>query len=306
MSRTKLFRDQVIKMQIGRMTTSNDIRPTSYSFVSQRLRLNYLDWGNADAPTLILVHGGRDHARSWDRIARALRDEWHIIAPDLRGHGDSVWSPDGAYAMPYYILDLAELVHQQRSQPVSIIAHSLGGAISLRYSGLFSERVRKLVAVEGLGLSDKRLASGSVDRWRNWIDKRRALGSRRHHRFPSIEDALTRMLSENQHLSAEQAHHLTIHGVNRNEDGSYSWKFDNYLRALLPLDISNDELHALWGRIECPTLLAYGNDSWTSNPATDGRVKYFKSAQVVTYDNAGHWLHRDQFDSFLKDVRAFL
>jgi pimeloyl-ACP methyl ester carboxylesterase len=114
------------------------------------------------------------------------------------------------------------------------------------------------------------------------------------------------MLSENRHLSKEQARHLTIHGVNRNEDGSYSWKFDNYLRSSPPLDISDDELHGLWGRIGCPTLLAYGNDSWASNPAKDGRASHFQSAQVVIYDNAGHWLHHDQFDSFIGDLRAFL
>jgi pimeloyl-ACP methyl ester carboxylesterase len=297
-------------MQGERMTISDDIGPTSYSFVSQRLRLNYLDWGNAGAPTLVLVHGGRDHARSWDRVARAMRDEWHIICPDLRGHGDSAWSPDGAYSMPYFICDLAQLIHQQGPEPVSIVAHSLGGAISLRYSGLFPERVRKLVAVEGLGLSpaaiDKRSVSKPADRWRDWIEERRALSSRHPRLYASIEDALARMRSENKHLSAEQARQLTIHGVNRNEDGSYSWKFDNYLRSSPPLDISDDELHALWGRIACPTLLAYGNDSWASNPATDGRAEFFKAAKVVNYDNAGHWLHHDQFDSFVEDLRAFL
>src|SRR5258706_15243912 len=63
--------------------------PTSHTYISQRLRLHYLDWGNPDAPPLVLVHGGRDHARSWDWVVERLRDRWHIIAPDLRGHGDS-------------------------------------------------------------------------------------------------------------------------------------------------------------------------------------------------------------------------
>ncbi|WP_293881544.1 alpha/beta hydrolase [Sphingomonas sp.] len=291
------------------MTTTDDIGPTSYSFVSQRLRLNYLDWGNPEAPTLILVHGGRDHARSWDSIARALRTEWHIIAPDLRGHGDSGWSPDGVYSMPFFICDLAQLVHQQGSAPVTIVAHSLGGIISLRYAGLFPERVRKLVAIEGLGLGqspDDASTDAFVNRWRKWIDERRALSSRTPRRYASIDEALERMRSENRHLSEDQARQLTIHGVNRNEDGSYSWKFDNYLRSSPPLDISTAELHALWNRIECPTLLAYGNDSWASNPATDGNAAHFRTATVKTYDNAGHWLHHDRFDSFLADLRAFL
>ncbi|MET0377203.1 MAG: alpha/beta hydrolase [Rhizorhabdus sp.] len=289
---------------------TDDIGPTSYSFVSQRLRLNYLDWGNAEAPTLILVHGGRDHARSWDWIARALRQEWHIIAPDLRGHGDSAWSPDGAYTMPYFICDLAQLIHQQGREPVTIVAHSLGGAISLRYAGLYPEKVRKLVAIEGLGLAppgeSEEPTPEFADRWRGWIDARRALSARTPRRYNSIDEALARMRSENRHLSEEQARHLTIHGVNRNEDGSFSWKFDNYVRSSPPIDISDEELQALWGRITCPTLLAYGNDSWASNPAKDGRAAHFRSAQIRAYDDAGHWLHHDQFDAFVNDLRAFL
>ena len=73
--------------------------PTSHTYFSQRLRLHYVDWGNPGKPPLLLVHGGRDHCRNWDWVAEALRDEWHIIAPDLRGHGDSQWSTDGSYTM---------------------------------------------------------------------------------------------------------------------------------------------------------------------------------------------------------------
>jgi pimeloyl-ACP methyl ester carboxylesterase len=114
----------------------DDFGPTSHSFVSQRLRLNYVDWGNSGAPMLVLVHGGRDHARNWDWVARAMRDKWHVICPDLRGHGDSAWSPDGVYSMPFYVSDLAQLIHQSGDAPVTLVAHSLGGAIALRYAGL--------------------------------------------------------------------------------------------------------------------------------------------------------------------------
>src|SRR5436309_1546530 len=107
--------------------------PTSHTYFSQRLRLHYVDWGNPAKPPLLLVHGGRDHCRNWDWTAAALRDDWHVIAPDLRGHGDSQWSTDGSYTMAGYIYDLAQLVHQQRLAPVTIIAHSLGGNVLLRY-----------------------------------------------------------------------------------------------------------------------------------------------------------------------------
>ena len=132
--------------------------PASHTYFSQRLRLHYVDWGNPDKPPLLMIHGGRDHCRNWDWTAAALRDEWHIIAPDLRGHGDSQWSPDGSYTMAGYIYDLAQLIHQQRLAPVTILAHSLGGAIALRYAGIYPETVTKLIAIEGLGPGPARLA----------------------------------------------------------------------------------------------------------------------------------------------------
>ena len=106
--------------------------PTSRVYFSQRLRLHYVDWGNPPAPPLLLVHGGRDHCRNWDWVAEGLRDEYHVIAPDLRGHGDSAWSASGHYTMASYIYDLAQLIHQQELAPVSVVAHSLGGNIASR------------------------------------------------------------------------------------------------------------------------------------------------------------------------------
>ena len=292
------------------MAQPDDLGPVSCSYISQRLRLHYLDWGNSGAPLLILLHGGRDHARSWDWVARALRRDWHVIAPDLRGHGDSAWSPDGAYTMPYFVYDLAQLIHQQAGAPATIVAHSLGGAIALHYAGVYPETVRKLVAIEGLGLAPagvvERMNRPVDERWAEWVEERRDLSARQPRRYASIADALQRMRSENSHLSAEQAHHLTVHGIGRNEDGSFSWKFDNYIRSQTPVEVSDAELHALWSRIACPTLLCWGEDSWASNPAKDGRAGHFRDARVAAFANAGHWLHHDRFDAFMAELHGFL
>jgi len=284
--------------------------PTSRIYFSQRLRLHYVDWGNPDAPPLLLLHGGRDHCRNWDWVADALRGEWHIIAPDLRGHGDSAWSQAGNYTMAAYIYDVAQLVHQQKLAPVTIVAHSLGGNISLRYAGIYPEQVRKLVAIEGLGPSPRRIAQHAgvdiAERMRNWVDEQRGLSGRLPRRYPSIEAALARMQAENAHLSPEQARHLTQHGVNQNEDGTYSWKFDNYVRVWQPYDMTNAEIELLWSRITCPTLLVYGAESWASNPAQDGRLRHFRNAEVVSVPGAGHWVHHDRLDVFLAELRRFL
>jgi pimeloyl-ACP methyl ester carboxylesterase len=201
--------------------------PTSRVYFSQRLRLHYVDWGNPDAPPLILLHGGRDHCRNWDWVAADLRRDYHIIAPDLRGHGDSAWSASGHYTMANHIYDLAQLIHQQNLAPVTIIAHSLGGNIALRYSGIYPDNVSRLVAIEGLGpgpgqdaVSDKKPIG---ERMRSWIDAQRANSGRQPRRYPTVEAAYARMQEENKHLTPEQARHLTQYGVNQNEDGTYSW-----------------------------------------------------------------------------------
>jgi pimeloyl-ACP methyl ester carboxylesterase len=284
--------------------------PITNSFISQRLRLNYVDWGNPDAPPLLLIHGGRDHARSWDWVAEELRHDWHVIAPDLRGHGDSAWSPDGNYEMSAFVYDIAQLIHQLNLAPVTIVSHSMGGNIAIRYTGLYPENVRKLVAIEGLGLSPamqaERDALGIQKRFRQWIEDKRNAAGRTPKRYPNIEAAYDRMKSENAYLTDEQARHLTVHGISRNEDGTWSWKFDNYLNIWAMFDMPREDLLALWHAITCPVLMLYGEKSWASNPEKDGRIEHFPTARVIEYENAGHWLHHDQFDRFMADVKAFL
>nr|WP_156416927.1 alpha/beta hydrolase [Sphingopyxis sp. H050] len=284
--------------------------PTSHSFISQRLKLHYADWGNEGAPPLLLVHGGRDHCRSWDWVAEKLADRYHVIAPDLRGHGDSAWAPDGNYEMGAFVYDLAQLIHQLDLAPVTIVAHSMGGNISLRYTGLYPENVKALVAIEGLGPSPKVLTQRAetpfAERFRKWIDDKRQAAGRQPKRYATLDDALARMAAENSYLTPEQARHLTIHGINRNEDGSWSWKFDNYLNVWPTVDLPQEDIEALWRAITCPTLLLYGANSWASNPEEDGRAVHFNTAKIIEFENAGHWLHHDQFDRFMSTLEDFL
>jgi pimeloyl-ACP methyl ester carboxylesterase len=292
------------------MTEQDTAGPTSRVYFSQRLRLHYVDWGNGGAPPMILLHGGQDHCRNWDWVAQRLRHQWHVIAPDLRGHGDSQWSATGSYTMAGYVYDLAQLIDQQRLAPVTIVAHSLGGNIALRYAGVYPEKVKALVSIEGLGPSPKALAERArqtiVERMRKWIDLQHNLAGRLPRRYASIEDAFRRMQAANKHLSPEQARHLTQHGVNQNEDGTFSWKFDNYVRVWPPYDMQVEEVQQLWARITCPTLLVYGRESWASNPQEDGRARHFKNARVVSFEGAGHWVHHDRLDAFIDEMRAFL
>lgn len=284
--------------------------PTSNIYFSQRLRLHYVDWGNDDAPPMLLIHGGRDHCRNWDWVAEAFRGDYHIIAPDLRGHGDSQWLLGGSYDLIDYVYDIAQLLHQRNHTPVTIIGHSLGGSISLLYSGLYPETVTRLVSIEGMGpppeIFEQRFNQPVDNRLDAWVKDLRQISGRIPRRYRSLEDAYERMQTENPHLTEDQARHLTIHGSIQNEDGTFSWKFDNYVRALAPVSLPQEEQYELYSRITCPTLLFRGTESWAADPATDGRVAHFKDVRVANVEGAGHWVHHDQLKEFVDRTRAFL
>lgn len=289
------------------MTAIDDFEPIVRTHVSQGLKLNYLDWGNEGAPLLLLVHGIRDHARSWDWTARALRRDWRVIAPDLRGHGDSQWSADGSYLSSAHVLDIADLIDSLGQEQLTIVGHSFGGGVVSRYSASFPDRVRKLALVEGLGPSPDTRAEwarqGPVGRTRDWIEKRRA-AARPPRRLATLEEAVARMSAANQHLTEAQARHLAIHGARRNGEG-YSWKYDPLVSVFPPEEFSAQN-SGVWSEIVCPTLLFYGTESWTANPEADGRAAHFRDHRTLVFEGAGHWLHHDRFDDFIAALRDFL
>ena len=295
------------------MTTAGGAQllgPLSRIFLSQRLKLHYLDWGNEEKPLLLLVHGGRDHARSWDWVAADLRRDFHVIAPDLRGHGDSAWAVGSIYSLIDYVLDVAQLLKVVDRFPVTIVGHSLGGSISLHYTGIYPDRVAKVVAIEGLGPSPKMIESfkdtPAHERMLTWVREMQSLARRRPHHYATLAEAIARMREANPRLTEEQARHLTMHGAQREEDGSYRWKFDNHTRAVSPYLFNVTDARDIWGRITCPTLLVRGTESWASDPSLDGRAAAFQNARVENVAGAGHWVHHDQLAEFLRLTRAFL
>src|ERR1019366_6720696 len=100
------------------------MEPISHFFYSDRLKLQFWDYGQDGKPPLILVHGGLDHARMWDSVARSLREDYHVYAVDLRGHGNSAWAPGAIYSMVEYVLDLAVLIDIICKEPVRLVGHS--------------------------------------------------------------------------------------------------------------------------------------------------------------------------------------
>jgi pimeloyl-ACP methyl ester carboxylesterase len=280
--------------------------PESRFYKSQGLRLHYADWGNAGAPVLLLVHGGRDHCRSFDAMARALRPHFHVVAPDMRGHGDSDWARGGSYSLTEYVYDLSRLVRSIRAERVTIVGHSMGGMVGLVYSGTFPEQVTALVVLDGVTVLPGAKPAPANERIAKWVGQLDKLEDRKPHRYSTIEDAAAQMRARNARLPIELAHHLASHGVRRNEDGTYSWKFDPYQRAMGPHRLSADDHVSLWARISCPTLLLQAEESFLESAKRHDLARYFPQARAEVISGAGHWLQHDKPDEVLAAIQAFL
>src|SRR5260370_1623325 len=105
--------------------------PEARYYHSQGLRLHFADWGNHSAPPLILVHGGLDHSRSWDHLAQALRADFHVVAPDLRGHGASGWATGSSYSLADPLEDPTCLVKSETFVKAPPVLPSTSGILIL-------------------------------------------------------------------------------------------------------------------------------------------------------------------------------
>jgi pimeloyl-ACP methyl ester carboxylesterase len=281
--------------------------PISQFYYSHRLKLHFWDWGDNGKPNLIFVHGGMDHARSWDRVAEAFRNDFRILAPDLRGHGDSSWAPGAMYSIAEYVLDLSALVDIAGRHPIYLVGHSLGAAVTLQYAGVYPERVKKLVAVEGFSLPPGMDPDCPAHkRLRDWIEIARDLEKRLPHKYPGLEAAYERMHKANPYLSDDMARHLTLFGSNWNADGTLQWKFDNFVRAISPYGLNANDPQEIWSQIQCPVLLFRGLDSKMEDPYKSGRINAIRDHRLINVPKAGHWVHHDQTDLFIAEIREFL
>ncbi|MSQ41871.1 MAG: alpha/beta hydrolase [Dehalococcoidia bacterium] len=278
--------------------------PEQHFYQSQRLRLAYWQWGDPSAPPLVLVHGGRDHARSWDRVAQAFAPGYRVVAPDLRGHGDSQWAIGGEYSLRQQVIDLVTLIDLLGGR-AAVIGHSLGGQIALLTAGAYPERFEALVAVEGTVAGAIRSQSITPQAMREATDRLRTLERRVPRLYPTLEAARDRMMEANKRLTPEFALHLATYGT-RPVEGGYIWKYDDWARMEMRAhDITAEEARHFWAAIACPVLLLIGGNSFARRRTADDE-RFFQRARSVTVPDAGHWVQHDQFDAAQRTMRALL
>lgn len=280
--------------------------PTSCFYQSQDLRLHYADWGNSDAPPLVLVHGGRDHCRSWDVLARALCSDFHVIAPDLRGHGDSNWAKGSSYSVSDYVYDLKRLMHSAKLRKPIIVGHSMGGLIALMVAGAFPDEVSRLAILDGVTVWPGMPRAPIYELITEWVVQLDKIAQHHRRTFFTVAEAAKKISSHNKRLKPDQALHLATYGVRQNADGTYSWKYDEYQQARAPYRLSYDDYAALFARITCPTLLLRGSESFLQDPQATDAIADLPRAQLVTIAGAGHWLQHDMPDKLLTILRQFI
>ena len=123
------------------------------SFTERTVRVNgitlhYLDWGPAEAPPVVLLHGITGHARVWDHLAERLLPGHRVLALDQRGHGDSDPAPDDDYRVGAMADDVAAFAGSLRLDRFALVGHSMGGRIAIKYAGDHAARLERLVVID--------------------------------------------------------------------------------------------------------------------------------------------------------------
>ena len=237
---------------------------------------------------MLLVHGGRDHCRNWDWVAHELKSEYHVIAPDLRGHGDSQWLVGGGYTTLDYVYDIAQLVRQTRLDDMVVIGHSMGGSVSLAFTGLYPEKVRKLVSIEGMGMSPATSddAIPGHERLLGWVDNLRQLSGRIPKRYPTLEDAFQRM-QQAQSAPHRGAGETPDHPRQQSERGRHL-QLGSSTTTCAPGHHSacrRGRPSVSTGASPARRSLVHGAESWASDPREDGRLRLLPGG-------AGGWAWR--------------
>jgi len=253
-----------------------------------------LEWDGPGDLTYVLVHGFTDLAYGWRRVAERLAVHAHVVAPDLRGHGDTAWiGPGGYYHFMDYVADLDDVIRQLARTNVILVGHSMGGSVSGYYAGTRPERLTALALIEGLGPPDMAGLDGPT-RTAMWIDGWRAARGKVKP-MASIDDAVRRLRKHDERLDEALARELAEHGT-RAVEGGLAWKHDPLHMTFGPYAYRLDSAIKYWQRVTCPVLIVDGEQSKLNLPISEraARRAHFASHRHVIVPDAGHAVARHQ------------
>jgi pimeloyl-ACP methyl ester carboxylesterase len=277
------------------------------------LRYHIRHWGEAGAPKLFMVHGWMDVSASFQFMVDCLRGEWHVIAPDWRGFGQTDNSGSDTYWFPDYIGDLdAILAHYSADAPVNLLGHSMGGNVVTTYAGVRAQRIARLVNLEGVGMPVTR-PEQAPRRYEKWLDELRTPPVLRS--YASRAEVAARLQKTNPRLSDARADFLSQHWSRESAPGVWEILGDPAHKGISPLLFQVDEIMACWSRIAAPTLYleAEDTDLWRwmgkreeARVEIDRRIAMIPQVEKRMIPNAGHMLHHDQPELLAEIIERFL
>ena len=261
------------------------------------LRLHYLDWGGSSENLLLLLHGISGNCHAWDDFASRVRQDFHVLSLDQRGHGDSDHAREG-YPVTAFGSDIYEFARVLGVKRFDLVGVSLGARNAMPFAADHSDLLKHLVFVdfgpqiERAGA--KKVLTGVVQR---------PLG------FRSREEAKDYFVQANPNRSQEDIERSISHSLRLNWADKLVWKHDPELFWITG-SAGAREVPLLWdscARITCPTLIMRGETSNILGPDTmDKMVTVMPNAKSVEIPRAGHSVHVDQPDEFERVVREFL
>ena len=262
------------------MTTLS--QPKNKFLTVHGLCLHYLGWANSDAPPVVWVHGYTSSAEAFNAPARHFQERFHSIAPDVRGHGESAWSPAGVYQYSDQVGDLEDLVKQLGLEQFTLVGTSMGGIIAMTYAGAHPEHLVRLV-INDIG-PDAEMGTQRITQ---------TVGARPE-AFATLEDAMAYRRQASPIVarrSTEDQRELALGVLRQQLDGRWVWKMD-------PAYIQRRVQHgppprpALWPVLQhlpCPTLVVWGMESDVLSEAQARRmVQVMPQGELVAVPGVGH------------------
>jgi pimeloyl-ACP methyl ester carboxylesterase len=289
------------------MTATMD--PREITIQANGLHHHLLEWDFVQTDTtLVIVHGFLDLAWSFELVAQKLAPHFHVVAPDLRGHGDSNWvGAGGYYYLPDYTADLARLLPQLARSRVYLVGHSMGATIATYYAGAFPDRVQKLALLEAAGPASAK-ADEAPTLMREYVRTVDKVRSKSPSPVPSLEAAAERLRKTSPRLDVQWAERLADRATREVRDappGSRLWKYDPLLRTRPPLISSRQQHEAFVRSIQCPVLLVDAADSGWRYLSEAERFMLYQDVRSRTLEASGHMLQWDQPEQLAKILLEF-
>jgi pimeloyl-ACP methyl ester carboxylesterase len=285
---------------IGTMTRSEFLQVRG-------LRYHLRHWGVPGAPKVFLLHGFLDCSATWVDVGRALTPTFEVIAPDMRGFGESQWT-NVDYWFPDYVADLDSIVRQvSPEEPLRLVGHSMGAQIASLYAGFRPERVQKLVILDGLFLPDMP-AELAPKRGRKWLNE--VLDPPQQKYYASFEELAERIRKKHPQLSVERSLFVARGWGRLEKDGRIGLCADPMHRMSGPGLYKAAESAAIWKEITAATLFVDAEKSLFAQAISKEekavRRACFRSMQEASIAGAGHMLNFDAPAQTAKAIVEFL